>query len=144
MSERLEARLDRLEAQAAIADLINAYARAVRRDEPEQVGALFVPEGTFEVRAGHPDKAEYTVRSRYETPEALVEFLVGQKGGPHPIPLLHNLMIEVDGDRATANAMMAAPIYGTDKEVFGEYNDSFERRDGRWLFSGRIYTVFPG
>lgn len=144
MSEALEARLDRLEAQAAIADLINAYARAVRRDEPEQVGGLFVPEGTFEVRSGHPDRAEYTVRSRYETPEALVQFLVSQKGGPHPIPLLHNLMIEVDGDRATANSMMAAPIYGTDKEVFGEYHDSFERRDGRWLFSARIYTVFPG
>jgi hypothetical protein len=140
----LEARIDRIEAQTAVADLIHAYARAVRRDEPEQVAALFVPEGTFEVRSGHPDKADFTVRSRFESPEALVVFLVTQKGGPHPVPLIHNLMVEVDGDRATANSMMAAPIYGTDKEVFGEYHDSFVRRDGQWLFSARIYTVYGG
>ncbi|MCT2398189.1 nuclear transport factor 2 family protein [Novosphingobium mangrovi (ex Huang et al. 2023)] len=142
MSTPLEARLDRIEAQTAVADLVHEYARAVRRDEPEKVASLFVPEGTFEVRSGHPDKAEFSVRSRFESPDALVAFLVTQKGGPHPIPLIHNLMVEVEGDRATANSMMAAPIYGTDKEVFGEYHDSFERRDGTWLFSRRIYTVF--
>lgn len=142
MITALEARIDRLEAQAAIADLVHEYARAVRRDEPEKVAALFVPEGTFEVRSGHPDTAEFTVRSRFESPEALTAFLMTQKGGPHPVPLLHNLMIEVEGDRATANSMMAAPIYGTDKEVFGEYRDSFARRDGTWLFRARIYTVF--
>lgn len=144
MSEVLAARLDRLEAQAAISDLIHEYARAVRRDEPEMVAALFVPEGTFEVRSGHPDKAEFTVRSRFETPGALVAFLVTQKGGPHPVPLIHNLMIAVDDNRATANSVMTARIYGTDKQVFGEYHDSFERRDGTWLFNGRIYTVFAG
>ncbi|MCJ2186871.1 nuclear transport factor 2 family protein [Novosphingobium beihaiensis] len=144
MSEALETRLDRLEAQAAIAGLIHVYAQAVRRDEPEKVAALFVPEGTFEVRSGHPDKAEFTVRTRFESPGALVTFLVSQKGGPHPVPLIHNLMIAVEGDRATANAMMAAPVYGTDKEVLGEYHDSFERRGGQWLFSARIYTVYAG
>ena len=140
----IESRLDRLEAQGAIADLVHAYARAVRRDEPEAVETLFVPEGTFEVRGGHPDKAGFTVRSRFDSPQALVAFLVGQKGGAHPVPLIHNLMIEVEGDRATANSMMAAPIYRTDKEVLGEYHDSFVRRDGQWRFSARIYTVFEG
>lgn len=142
MNDTLQARLERIEARTAVADLIHVYARAVRREEPEAVAALFVPEGTFEVRSGHPDKAEFTVHTRYESPQALVAFLVGQKGGPHPVPLIHNLMIEVEGDRASANSMMAAPIYGTDKEVFGEYHDSFVCRDGKWLFSARIYTVF--
>ncbi|MCJ2178280.1 nuclear transport factor 2 family protein [Novosphingobium album (ex Hu et al. 2023)] len=142
MSAVLEARLDRLEAQAAIADLVHEYARAVRRDEQEKVAALFVPGGTFEVRSGHPDKPEFTVRGRFESPQALVAFLLSQKGGPHPVPLIHNLMVEVEGERATANSMMAAPIYGTDKEVFGEYHDSFERREGTWLFSARVYTLF--
>lgn len=144
MSGDLLARIERLEAQAAIADLVHAYARAVRRDEPEAVEALFVPEGTFEVRSGHPDKAEFTMRSRFESPHALVAFLVAQKGGAHPVPLIHNLMIEIEGDRATANSMMVAPIYGTDKEVTGEYHDSFVRRGGEWRFSARVYTVFAG
>lgn len=144
MTGDLAARIDRLEAQAAVADLVHAYARAVRRDEPETVAALFVPEGTFEVRGGHPHRAEFALRTRFESPQALVAFLIGQKGGAHPVPLIHNLMIEVDGDSATANAMMAAPILGTDKDVLGEYHDRFVRRDGRWLFLARVYTVYEG
>ncbi|MFD2134431.1 nuclear transport factor 2 family protein [Novosphingobium resinovorum] len=58
------------------------------------------------------------------------------------MPLIHNLMIEVTGDTARANAMMVARITGTDKEVTGEYHDRFVRLDGRWLFDARIYTVF--
>lgn len=138
----LAARVDRLEAESAIAALVHAYARAVRREEVEQVAGLFIPTGTFEVRGGHPDRAGFTVRQRFETPETLVAFLLQGKGKPHPVPLLHNLMIEVTGDTATANSMMAAPIHGTDREVFGEYRDSFVRVDGRWLFSARIYTVY--
>lgn len=138
----LARRIDRLESEAAIAGLVHAYARAVRREEVEQVASLFTPVGTFEVRDGHPDRAEYQVRQRFETPEALVAYLLEGKGKPHPVPLLHNLMIEVDGDTATANSMMAAPIYGTDHEVLGEYRDSFVRLEGRWLFSARIYTVY--
>lgn len=140
----LAARIDRLESEAAIAGLVHAYARAVRREEVEQVAGLFIPTGTFEVRAGHPDRAEFTMRRRFETPDALVAFLLEGKGRPHPVPLIHNLMIEVEGDAATANSMMAAPIYGTDHEVFGEYRDSFVRVDGCWLFSARIYTVYGG
>lgn len=140
----LERRIDRLEAESAIARLVHAYAQAIRREEVERVADLFTPAGTFEVRGGHPDRAEYTVRQRFETPGALVAFLLEGKGKPHPVPLLHNMMIEVEGDTATANSMMAAPIYGTDHEVFGEYHDSFVRAQGRWFFSSRIYTIYGG
>lgn len=140
----LARRIDRLESESAIARLIHAYAQAVRREEVERVADLFIPTGTFEVRDGHPDRAEFTMRQRFAAPEALVAFLLEGKGKPHPVPLLHNIMVEVEGDIATANSMMAAPIYGTDHEVFGEYHDSFVRVEGRWLFSGRIYTVYGG
>ena len=140
----LARRIERLEAESAIADLVHAYARAVRREEVEQLADLFIPTGAFEVRGGHPDRAEYKVRMRFETPDALVVYLLEGKGKPHPVPLIHNLMIEVDGDSATANSMMAAPIHGTDREILGEYRDSFVRVAGRWLFSERIYTVYEG
>lgn len=138
----LATRLDELEARAAIADLVHGYARAVRRNEPEQVEALFAPGGTFEVRSGHPDTPEFAVRTRFESPQALVAFLVSQKGSAHPIPLIHNLMITVEGETARAESVMAAPIHRTDKEVMGEYADSFVRLEGRWLFSARIYTIY--
>ncbi len=142
MTHDLAARIDRLESQAAIADLVHAYARAVRRERYEDVVALFVPEGTFEVRGGRPDRAGFTVRSRFDSPQALAAFLAEGRGRPHPVPLIHNLMIEVDADTARANAVMAAPIFGTPHEVLGEYHDSFVRRAGEWRFAARIYTVF--
>lgn len=140
----LERRIDRLESESAVARLVHAYAQAVRREEVERIADMFIPAGIFEVRGGHPDRAEFTVRQRFETPAELVAFLLEGKGKPHPVPLLHNMMIDVDGDTATANSMMAAPIYGTDHEVFGEYHDSFIRTEGRWLFSRRIYTIYGG
>src|SRR5258706_7768592 len=64
--DSLEQRLDAIESRAAIADLVHGYARLVRRDEGAKAGDLFTADGTFEVRDGHPDKAEFTVRSRAE------------------------------------------------------------------------------
>ena len=142
MSAALEARIARLEAESAIADLVHAYARAVRREAYADIAALFAPDGTFEVRSGQPDRAEFSLRQRFETPQALVAFLLDGKGRPHPVPLIHNLMIAVEGDTARANAMMVAAITGTDKQVTGEYHDRFVRIDGSWRFAARIYTVF--
>lgn len=136
--------LESLVAKDAIAGLIHGYALAVRRERYEEVAALFVPEGTFEVRRGHPDKDDFTVQQRFETPAELVAFLLEGVGKPHPIPLIHNLMIAVEGERAAATSVMAAPIYGTTHEVMGEYFDSFEKRDDQWLFAGRIYTLYGG
>ncbi len=134
-------RLDRLEARAAIADLVHEYARLIRRDRPENVSALFAPEGRFEIRDGHPDSDSFTVREILESPQALHDYLAPTKGKPHPVPVIHNLMIEVAGDSATANALMEARIYGTPHTVSGEYHDSFRRVDGRWLFASRVFTL---
>lgn len=142
MTDDLALRIDRLEAQAAVAELVHAYARAIRRERYEDVAALFVPDGTFEVRGGKPDRPDFILRSRFEDPQALVAFLLEGKGRPHAVPLIHNLMIEVRGDTASANSVMAAPIFGTQREILGEYHDSFARHDGQWRFAARIYTVF--
>ena len=135
-------RLDTLESHQAIAALVHAYALAIRRDRPEDVPLLFAPGGTFEIRDGHPDRAEFTVRTRLESPEALRDYLLPGKGKPHPVPMIHNLMIAIDGDTATATSVMEAPIPGTPHRVLGEYQDAFTRISGRWLFAGRIYTIY--
>lgn len=142
MTASLEYRVARIEARDAVADLVHAYARAVRREAYEDILDLFVDGGTFEVRSGQPDRAEFKVRQRFESPQALVAFLMEGKGRPHPVPLIHNLMVEVRGEVASANAMMVASITGTDKVVTGEYHDSFVRENGEWRFAARIYTVF--
>ncbi len=140
----LEQRLDEAESRTAIAELIHAYARFIRRDQPDQVHTLFASGGTFEVRDGHPDSGEFTVRSHYASPQEIHDHLAPNKGKSHPVPLIHNLIIELDGDTASANCVMEAQIYGTTHRVIGEYHDSFCRVDGNWRFAARIYTIFSG
>lgn len=142
MTASLEQRLNAAESRAAIADLVHAYARHIRRDEPELVHLLFAPEGSFEVRDGQPDSADFTVRTHLASPARILAYMAPNKGKPHPVPLIHNLMIELDGDTATASSVMEAQVYGTTHKIIGEYRDSFVRVAGKWLFSARVYTIF--
>jgi hypothetical protein len=128
--------------QLAIADVIHAYARHVRRDEPELVAGLFTQDGFFEMRDGDPDSGVYSVRARLEGPDYIKAHLGAGKGKPHPVPLIHNLMVELDGDTATADCVMEAQIFATDQKVMGEYRDAFQRIDGRWYFASRTFTIF--
>lgn len=138
----LAERLDRIESRQAIAELVHAYARHIRQDMPELVPPLFTADGVFEIRSGHPDKPEYTRRSRVEGREALAAYYAQVKGRAHPVPLVHNLSITVDGDTATGDCVMEGQTYGAGGKVIGDYRDSFHRVDGRWLFAERIYTIF--
>ncbi len=140
----LEQRLDEAESRVAIAELIHAYARFIRRDEPDQVHTLFTADGTFELREGHPDKAEFVTKYRLEGRESVRAQMSHNKGNAHPVPLIHNLIVELDGDTATANCVMEAQIYGATHKFIGEYRDTFQRADGQWRFASRIYTVFSG
>lgn len=140
----LAERIDRLESRFAVTDLAYAYARFIRRDEPENVSQLFLPDGTFEVRDGHPDRPEFKVRGTYEGRQAVHDHLAPNKGKPHPVPLIRNVIVEVDGDTATLNCVMDATIYGTEHRVQGEYRDTCQRVDGRWFFKSRVYTIYSG
>lgn len=144
MAATIEQRLDVIESKLACMDLVHTYARLIRSDQPEHIAALFTEDGTFEGRNGHPDKPEFTQMFRDEGRAAVDAHMMPMKGKPHPVPLIHNLSIEVDGDTARGNCVMEAQIYGTQTKVKGEYHDSFRRVDGKWLFSSRIYTVFRG
>ena len=138
----LAERLDRLEACNAVAELIYTYARHIRRDEPDQVSALFLPDGTFEIRDGHPDQPEFTVREFHRSAQEVHDYLAPAKGRRHPVPLIRNLIIEIDGDTARANSVMDAKIYGTPHTTMGEYQDLCQRVDGRWYFKARLFTIY--
>jgi SnoaL-like domain len=142
--DALARRIDEIESRLACTDLVHAYARFIRSDQPEMASTLFVPEGTFEVRDGHPDRPEFTVRSHNASRAEIHAHLAPNKGKPHPVPLIHNLSIEVDGDTARGNCVMEAQIYGSQVKVKGEYHDSFRREGGKWYFTARTYTIFSG
>ena len=144
MADSLEKRIDIVESRLACTDLVHTYARLIRSDQPEGIAALFTEDGTFEGRNGHPDNPEFTVMFSDKGRAAVDAHMKPMKGHPHPVPLIHNLTIEVDGDSARGNCVMEAQIYGTQTKVKGEYHDSFRRVDGKWLFASRVYTIFRG
>jgi hypothetical protein len=76
--------------------------------------------------------------------DAVHAHMTPMKGNPHPVPLIHNLSIEIQGETAKGNCVMEAQIYGTTNKIIGEYNDSFRRIDGKWYFAARVYTIFRG
>jgi hypothetical protein len=139
-----------VEARFAITDLVNAYALYARRGTPEEIPALFTPDAFYDVLDGHPDEPDFTVRPRIQGAELkefyatyLKEFYAKSTGNPHPVPLITNLTIDVDGDSATGTCVMKGPLYGTEDFFWGEYHDTFRRVDGRWLFASRTYLMYP-
>jgi hypothetical protein len=141
----LAKRIDEIESRAAIADLIHIYGPYIRQDQPDRVAELFTPDGVFENRNGEPDRPEHAVAKRLVGRDELNAFYAPMKGSrQHPIPMVHNIVVVVDGDTATATCVMEGQIYGTTHRFLGDYRDSFRRIDGRWYFSERIYTMYSG
>ena len=58
---------------------------------------------------------------------------------------LHNVMIDVDGDRATARSYVDAVLLVADGSLYrnpiAEYDDEFRRIDGQWKIARRTTTV---
>jgi len=55
--------------------------------------------------------------------------------------LLTNVLIEVDGDRATSESCIYAlrRMDGNDVVTFGHFSDAWSRRDGAWRIDERHY-----
>lgn len=131
-----------LAAKQAIAELLFRYCQVVRYDCPEEAASLYTDDGVFEVRRGSCDKAGHSVDTRLEGRENLRAYMRTLKGKPHPVPLIHNLMIEVDGDLAQGTCVMEARVSTGEAMFWGEYRDRYARLDGRWHFAERVFTIF--
>ncbi|MDE2596085.1 MAG: nuclear transport factor 2 family protein [Sphingomonadales bacterium] len=133
---------DWLESRARVADLVHAYALHIRQGEPARCAELFTPDGSFEVRTWDPrNAATLTTRTRTEGRAAIAGFIGSSTGAVRMFPMIHNLLVTVNGDRAEASSLMIGRPFPEGSEVIGEYADSFRRVDGRWFFTARIYTI---
>ncbi|MBU6268475.1 MAG: nuclear transport factor 2 family protein [Sphingomonadales bacterium] len=136
---------DLLLARAEIADCIHGYALAIRRGDPAAAAALFTADGCFENREVDPrDWPAFRNSTRAEGRDAVRAKVGNSIGGVRMLPMLHNILIDVDpsGTRATATSLMVGRVWPSDREVSGEYADTLVREDGRWRFVERIYTIF--
>lgn len=130
--------------RAAVTDLIHRYALHIRSGEANRCAALFTQDGAFEVRQLDPfDPASLKTRSRVTGRDGIGGY-VGASGGAtlRMVPMIHNVLIELHGDTATASSLMVGRQWPSTQETLGEYADSFRRVDGSWYFAERIYTIW--
>ncbi|MBW8784190.1 MAG: nuclear transport factor 2 family protein [Novosphingobium sp.] len=137
----IEARIAELEARSAVAELVYAYAEAIRLRDPDACRALFMPDAWFEVRHIDPrDPAVDTLVRRTEGVEGIVGSGITATG-PNMWPMIHGVRVEVDGDNARASSVLAAAMFPQGRQIIGEYRDEFRRTADGWRFTSRTFRI---
>jgi hypothetical protein len=124
--------LDTLLAEQAITEVLYRYCHAVDRMDPDLGAMIWHEEG----------------RAHYEgifdgTGAEFIEFVFEQhRGCDATSHQLTNVLIDVEGERATSESYVTACIrtFGVDVVVRGRYVDSWSRRAGVWRIAERRYT----
>jgi len=138
---QLTDRIALLEARAAVSEARALYAWHATRGEVEQMVALYEPDGIFEARTANG-------RERWAGHDAIRAYLRETVTPQVVIPLIHNEIVTVDGDKAVGSCAMAARTAGPVAEMFpdgfaGRYQDRLHRQsDGRWLFAERRWFLY--
>jgi len=143
MSQDLEKRIAELEAREQVKELRSIYAWHAARGERDRIAALFAPDGIFEVKV----RGE---RILLKGPDAIQAFLETSMWPNMVFPVIHNHVIDIDGDVAVGTCVMEAFTKARVAEHFpdgflGYYHDRAVRQpDGRWLFAERRwFTYWP-
>lgn len=132
-----EATLRELADREQIRDLTAIYAHRVAHALAN--ADLFTDDGAY-IQRRSPDEPPQVVRGR----AALDAHYVARPGSAGvATPMIHNHLIEVDGDTARAVCSIELRIAGGEG-IFasGYYQDRLRREDGRWKFVERKVTFF--
>ncbi|WP_428540228.1 nuclear transport factor 2 family protein [Rhodopila sp.] len=129
-----------MSAKGEIRELLARYCFALDADRFEEMAALFAPDGVWETAFG-------TGTGR----DGIIAQARSIANGPRPkrVHLTTNIVIEVDGDSATARSNWALIQNTPDGPAIasgGAYHDSLVKLEGRWLFEHRSIDRFiaPG
>ena len=133
-----EAVIRELADREEIRDLIATYAH--RMAHGPAVADLFTDDGAY-LNRGTGSRPPREVRGR----AALDEYYGDRTGWrDHPLPMIHNQLIAVDGDEATGICSVEIRMAedGVSVIASGYYKDRFRREDGRWKFAEREVSFF--
>ncbi len=128
----------------AIETLLMTYAEHIDAGQFGQAAALF-EHSTYRIeRAGQPDFAAF--KGTAEVQRFFEQTRIHADGTPRTKHTITNVLIDVDGDRATSRCY-ATVFQQTDELPLqpiasGRYIDRFERVDGRWRFADRALNGF--
>lgn len=123
------------EDREAIRELIHRHAQLTDDAEVEPRVLLYAPDGRFTGPDGSVAEGHAAIRAAFSktAPSA--------KGGKH---ITSNVVVELDGDRATAFTDFAFFRVGTGgltPFAAGRYHDTFVRTAGGWRYASRVISI---
>jgi len=138
----LEQRLQRMEDEKEIRDLMSLYGQYLDAGNFAEYSKLFAKEGTWAGRTSNfePIKGPAAIQATMEKAFADRVYDPAHLGNLH---LVTNIKIDVDGsDRATGYAKYTVMTRNEDNEPYvrhiGRYEDVYIREDGQWKFLSRL------
>ena len=127
--------------RAAIADLVYTYALNIRSGNGAACVELFTADALYEMFVTDPADLSRRLRNRLEGRDAIIAYITGASTpAVRVIPMIHNLIISIDGNEAISTCAMSAVTVPTGDDLVGEYRDTFGF-DGKWRFTSRAHTI---
>jgi len=135
-----EQRLQHLEDEAAIRELVARFADAATRGDHKTLRSLFKPDAVFTI--GEPFAV---ICKGIDEIGALLHKL--RDGKDFFVEFIHSGLIQLDGNTASARWLVREVGLGPGKigagksyyNNFGFFIDELEKVDGKWLFKTRTY-----
>ena len=132
----IEARLERVEAELAISNIIANYAGFFNNRDYNGCASLFAPDGEYVNDAGEY-KGQDAIRD-------MLENITGTAAAPNRLDyqIVSNQRIDIGGDQATATSRYLIMMRGSDgapmPSMAGGYSDVFVRLNGHWKIRRRV------
>jgi SnoaL-like domain len=127
----MSSELEMLSAKQAITEVLYRYCHAVDRIDPELGSRIWHADGL----------AHYEGIFEGSGAVCMASILEQHKKCDATSHQLTNMLIEVDGDRATSESYVTACVRAGDVDVVvrGRYMDAWSRRDREWRIDDRRY-----
>ncbi len=126
-----EERLGVLEAREAIKELRARYAMHATRGEFSKLADLFTADGVFVPPGAPPVRGREAIRAS-----------LSRMGAGQVAPLIHNEIIEIDGDEAHGSCAMDMRFAPNHPNGFlGYYTDRLRKENGAWMFTERAFVL---
>ncbi len=136
-TKRLEERVQDLEAECEIRNLIAAYMLKVDEKDFEGIGAKFTEDGVMDfgglMGLGAYNGREAIVKAFRDTEGAMVGF---------SWHLAHTPCIEVDGDKATGHWGWTVLGCYPGMETLGVYEDEYAKTNEGWKIKKKVATAY--
>jgi hypothetical protein len=134
-----------LEDRIAIRELMDTHAHGVMSKDPEVWGAIWADDASWSL-LDYPDLGDFEGKETIVS--GWVESMKHYGLDNCTKPMVYFMQpgaIEVSGNHAKAVAYTIEiyddPATGQRVNGTGRYNDTLEKRDGRWLFTRREYAI---